>query len=91
MSQPPPSSTDAQRIVEHFVLLRKKVDFPLGPGAWLIDVDVSMVWAGPQADSADPQKPRKFASQDDAEGMVAGAVLEGNLGGVVEAVQAEKQ
>ena len=33
----------------HFRLTRKEVDFPLGPGGWLVDLDVRLRWERDQS------------------------------------------
>ncbi|EJD54825.1 phosphatases II [Auricularia subglabra TFB-10046 SS5] len=38
----------------HFVLEKREVDFTVGAGAWIIDVDVAMDWVGADAPAAPP-------------------------------------
>lgn len=45
MPQPPPSkSVETLTTPVHWLLSRKDVDFPVGFGAWIVDVDVEMSW-----------------------------------------------
>lgn len=83
---------DAQRGTT-FVLTRKELDFPVGIGANVVDVAVSMEWCPEAADAVDP--PARATSADIAEGReeptgiaVALPAVAGGSGGVVEAQQA---
>lgn len=38
--------TPGARETAHFVLERKEIDFSVGAGAWIVDVDVAMDWVG---------------------------------------------
>lgn len=40
---PPPTADDVSQST-HLHLSRKDVDFPLGIGAWIVDIDIEMAW-----------------------------------------------
>ena len=44
MSQPPPGTSDDIPQSAHIHLSHKDVDFPLGIGAWIVDIDIEMGW-----------------------------------------------
>lgn len=44
MPQPPPRTLKDPPERSHIRLSRKDIDFPLGIGAWIIDIDVEMAW-----------------------------------------------
>ncbi len=44
MPHPIPSSASEKTAPTHFKLSRKEVDFPLGIGSHLVDVDIEMEW-----------------------------------------------
>ena len=49
---------------------RKEVDFPLGPGEWIVDVEIGMEWVDDIADKHDPSQEDqslKIAKQKSAE------------------------
>ncbi|KAH9477617.1 Phosphatidylinositol 3,4,5-trisphosphate 3-phosphatase and dual-specificity protein phosphatase PTEN [Psilocybe cubensis] len=56
MSQPPPSSTSTEKVdptilKANMTLSRKDIDFPLGVGSAIIDIDIQMEWAMPSPPS----------------------------------------
>lgn len=51
MPQPPPSAETPTTPV-HWLLSRKDVDFPIGFGAWIVDIDVEMSWVPSEKESA---------------------------------------
>lgn len=88
MPQPPPSSsnsnTDTPIVKLH--LTRKELDFPLGVGSKIIDVEISIQWLTP-TDSVLEEQPA--AATPEVEARVLG--LEGERGndrGVAATVQA---
>ncbi|KAG9003093.1 Telomerase protein component 1 [Tulasnella sp. 427] len=86
----PSRDSEAAQSPTEFKLTRKEVDFPLGPGTWLLDVTLKMEWAGREAAAAVPKPPRKQTPERTAE-MIAGAVVEGDISNIPEATQAETQ
>lgn len=51
-------------------LVRKEVDFPLGPGEWIVDVEIGMEWVDDIVDEHDPSRVGqnlKVAKQKSAE------------------------
>lgn len=86
-----PSSKDDRPTAARLTLTRKEVDFPLGPGTYLVDVDLKLVPAGREARDVAPRPPKSQQTPDRTVQMVAGALAEGNISGVVEGVQAERQ
>ncbi|KIO15939.1 hypothetical protein M407DRAFT_34432 [Tulasnella calospora MUT 4182] len=87
----PSRDSEASRSPTEFKLTRKEVDFPLGPGSWLIDVTLEMEWAGKEATAAAPKPPKKEQTPEKTAEIVAGAVAEGDVSQIVEASQAETQ
>lgn len=79
MPQPPPSSSPSSPVSPpspstsqstHLVLTRKELDFPLGAGSALIDVDVSLEWVTPRLGGPrELQPPKTQTSQDSSQGM----------------------
>lgn len=78
MSHPPPSSSSPASNVSpahttettHLVLTRKELDFPLGAGSALIDVDISLSWVVPQDEGmVGPQPPKAQTSEDSRRGI----------------------
>ncbi|KAJ6571746.1 phosphatases II [Mycena capillaripes] len=95
MPQPPPTGTAPQAPTK-FTLKRKEVDFPLGVGSALIDVEVEMEWLR-ATDSDAVQPPARQTSEESVEGEMgepAGiaatveALAAGNVADAVEAKQA---
>ena len=80
-----------------FVLAKSEVDFPLGMGAWIYDIEVTMSWvSGPDAKVAVP--PRQTSAESKAgEGGEPGQGLTSALAGgdtlhdAVRAQQASKE
>lgn len=78
-------------------LTRKEVDFPLGVGSHIIDLEVTMEWCEREADVISP--PPRQDSADSAEGKgdpsglatALGAATIGQPGQVVDAAQAGSQ
>ncbi|TFK41650.1 hypothetical protein BDQ12DRAFT_703689 [Crucibulum laeve] len=71
MPQPPPSSSNPNPATpsKKFVLTRKEVDFPVGIGSGLVDVEISMEWVTPEdvhraEDLADVEPPPRAKSGD---------------------------
>lgn len=87
----PSRDSETSRSPTEFKLTRKEVDFPLGPGSWLIDVTLEMEWAGKEATAAAPKPPKKEQTPEKTAEIVAGAVAEGDVSQIVEASQAETQ
>ncbi|KAL5514191.1 hypothetical protein ACEPAG_2279 [Sanghuangporus baumii] len=96
--QPPGSN------ITHFVVTRKEVDFPIAAGAALVDVDVSLEWIVPGADSEVDRRgpPKTQTSEDSAKGeggepgsgLLAGiqaAVSDASGRGAVETLEASDQ
>jgi phosphatidylinositol-3,4,5-trisphosphate 3-phosphatase and dual-specificity protein phosphatase PTEN len=44
MPQPLPRTADDVPQSAHLRLSRKDVDFPLGLGSWIVDIDIEMAW-----------------------------------------------
>lgn len=80
------------------LLTRKEVDFPLGVGAALIDVEISLSEVTTSKDSnSSEQPPERQTSRDEREGegepeagiaATLEAVVKGDIGGAVEVRQA---
>ncbi|KAG8905161.1 large subunit of alpha-aminoadipate reductase, partial [Tulasnella sp. 417] len=87
----PSRDSEASRAPTEFKLTRKEVDFPLGPGSWLIDLTLEMEWAGKEAAAAVPKPPKKEQTPEKTAEIVAGAVAEGDVSQVPGALQAETQ
>ncbi|KAF8507851.1 hypothetical protein BU17DRAFT_78047 [Hysterangium stoloniferum] len=51
MPQPPPSRTENAGASVHWRLGRRDVDFPLGIGTWIVDIDVEMAWVPLDSDA----------------------------------------
>lgn len=86
--------------VTHFRLGRKDVDFPLGAGAWIVDLDVEMEWTSSEKGSEVPP-PRQTSGDSLAKrggeptpgALLTGAAeLTGGEGveGAVHAIQASR-
>jgi phosphatidylinositol-3,4,5-trisphosphate 3-phosphatase/dual-specificity protein phosphatase PTEN len=95
MAQPLPTGTTPQAPTK-FTLKRKEVDFPLGLGSALIDVEIEMEWLR-TTDSEAVQPPARQTSAESAEagseepaGIAATieAVAAGNIADAVEVKQA---
>ncbi|KAF7289897.1 Phosphatases II [Mycena indigotica] len=92
MNQPhPSSSTDINApSPTKFTLKRKQMDFPIGLGSSLVDVEIEMEWVQ-AADSASVQPPQTLASPEPEGiglGMKLEAVARGGMGDAAEAKQA---
>ncbi|EJD05379.1 uncharacterized protein FOMMEDRAFT_152681 [Fomitiporia mediterranea MF3/22] len=89
---PPPPVDSKQRslppTVTNFVLSRKEIDFPIGAGAALVDIDVALEWVIPDLDpvAASRGPPKTQTSGDSAKGTggepggpggIAGSVVAG--------------
>ncbi|KAJ6499724.1 phosphatases II [Mycena vitilis] len=94
MPQPPPTGTSPQAPAK-FTLTRKEVDFPLGVGSALIDVEIEMEWLR-ATDGEGVQPPARQTSAESREGEMgepAGvaatveALAAGNIGDAVHAKQ----
>lgn len=67
-SAPSPSPSSSQTM--HLVLTRKELDFPLGAGSALIDVDVTLEWVAPGLGKPrELQPPKAQTSQDSSQGV----------------------
>jgi len=81
MPQPPPRASDGTPQAVHFHLGRKDVDFPLGAGAWIVDIDVEMAWVPIESEAALEEPPQRQTSGDSVEGKggepAPGGVLAG--------------
>ena len=71
-------------------LNRKDIDFPIGPGSWLVDVTLNMRWAGSEAAHTAPRGPRKRQTPENAGEMVAVALAEGDVSELAHAVQGNR-
>lgn len=79
MPHPPPSHSPAFSVstpspyasqTTHLVLTRKELDFPLGAGSALIDVDVALEWVTLRpGKSRELQPPKAQTSQDSSQGV----------------------
>jgi hypothetical protein len=100
MPQPPPTTLSEVPPLTQWKLTRKELDFPIGIGSWIIDVDIQMTWL-PLGTKARP--PKRQTSLESAQreitepvsgGVLAGLATAGDHGGVtgstVETVQAAK-
>lgn len=87
----PSHDSEAARSPTEFKLTRKEVDFPLGPGSWLIDVTLEMEWAGKEAAAVVPKPPKKQQTPEKTAEIVAGAVAQGDVSKIPDAYQAETQ
>ncbi|KAF8580595.1 phosphatases II [Ramaria rubella] len=59
MTQPPPRTTDEAPSPVHFRLGRKDVDFPLGIGAWIVDIDIEMAWVAIESQASYDPPPQR--------------------------------
>lgn len=93
MPHPPPTSTSSPQPPTRFVLTRKEIDFPLGVGSAIIDVEISLEWV-PLTDSENVQPPARQTSEESKAEEPTGfaatveAVTSGRVGDAVEAKQA---
>lgn len=99
MPQPPPSSDSTQpqpsSTTSKLVLTRKELDFPLGVGSYIIDVEITLEWLKDtevevvQPPARTTTEEEKVASKEPA-GLAATveAVTAGNVAEAVEAKQA---
>ena len=80
-SQTPPASSSAA--ATHFTLTRKELDFAVGAGAFIIDVDIALEWV--PSSSADAQKspPPQQTSMDSLQGVGG----EPRSGGIIATLQ----
>lgn len=70
MPQPPPFPSPSSSQTMHLVLTRKELDFPLGAGSALIDVDVTLEWVAPGLGKPrELQPPKAQTSQDSSQGV----------------------
>lgn len=92
---PQASEIDAETEVVHLKLTKKEIDFPLGAGAWIIDVDVALQWV-PDADRSGPASRQRSEDQvvegvvDEEKGVADVAGVVGGLvggGGVAKAAE----
>lgn len=67
MPPPPSRSTDkaASNEVVHFRLEKSEVDFAVGAGAWIVDVDVALQWA----EDVEGEPPKRQTSADSVQGI----------------------
>ncbi|KAJ7787158.1 phosphatases II [Mycena olivaceomarginata] len=95
MPQPPPNGSTPQQPPTKFTLKRKEVDFPLGVGSALIDVEMEMEWLR-TTDSEAVQPPARQTSEESAEGekgepagiaATVEAIAGGNIADAIEAKQ----
>lgn len=96
----PENASERRREPTHVTLSRKEVDFPVGAGAALVDVDISLEWV-PQTSTAVPGPPRFHESSESLDesttadtALVAAlqvAVSGGPPGEAAEAVKAAKE
>lgn len=67
-------------------LQRSDFDFPLGPGAWIVDADISLVWAPEEEGSSPPARQTSAESQQGIGGEPPvtrlAAVVDAATGGV---------
>ena len=97
MPQPPPSSDPTQpqpsSTTSTFVLKRKEIDFPLGVGSYIVDVEISLEWLK-DTEIEVVQPPARVTTEDEVtvepSGLAATveAVTAGSVPEVVEAKQA---
>lgn len=87
---PPTTDISAPQMV-HLKLTKSDVDFHLGPGAWILDIDISLEWV-PQTISQDapPVAPQTSGTSDEPTGEGISAGLEQltageGISGIVEA------
>jgi phosphatidylinositol-3,4,5-trisphosphate 3-phosphatase/dual-specificity protein phosphatase PTEN len=77
-------------------LNRKEIDFPLGIGSWIIDIDIQMVWlplgteAGPPKRQTSLESSQGQVSEPISGGVLAGAVTVDAPASTVETVQAAR-
>lgn len=94
MPQPPPnidsysSSTESPKnTVTHFVLTRKEVDFAIGIGAAIVDVDIAMEWIPSFDAEAKKSPPPTQTSADSLEGKGGEPAIAGIMTGLQSAVE----
>ncbi|KAF7300639.1 Phosphatases II [Mycena chlorophos] len=91
MDQPCPTNNTTPPPATKFTLTRKQMDFPIGLGSALVDVEIEMEWVRPSegARVQPPQRKEQSLEPDDV-GFAAKleAVAEGGVGGAAEAKQA---
>lgn len=59
-----PGGTD----VVHLHLKRKELDFPLGAGSWILDVDVAMEWVSEEEAASGVPAARQTSKQESVSG-----------------------
>jgi len=79
MPQPPPQTASEVPAPIHFKLTRKEIDFPVGIGSWIVDLDIEMQWL-PLDSRAVP--PARKTTQDEMQGKGSEPVSGGVLAGV---------
>jgi len=88
----PSSPSDAPKT--NFVLTRKELDFPLGVGSSIIDVEISFEWLRASDPEAVQPPARQLSGESTGEpaGIAATveAIASGNIGDAVEAKQGAK-
>ncbi|KAI0088840.1 phosphatases II [Irpex rosettiformis] len=95
MSHPSPTNTTDDTVTFH--LTRSEVDFPIGIGANLIDVDVTMKWCSEVVDLATPPErqdsvePLEGDTDPDGSATAVQALASGQVGDAVEASQVGKE
>jgi len=95
MPQPPPQTAAEVPAPIHLKLTRKEIDFPLGIGSWIVDLDIEMQWLPLNSKVSPPARQTTADSMGgETSEPVPGGVLAGvGVGGVdnaVETVQAAR-
>lgn len=75
-------STSSETETVHLKLTKKELDFPLGAGAWIIDVDIQLEWVP----DVDPEAPA--SRQRSGDEIVSGVVNEEEKGIIADVVGA---
>ncbi len=86
-----PKREGQEKRSHRFTLTRQEVDFPLGPGTWLVDVEMELAWVGKEAETFAPRALKKGASSDHTVEVITSAVVEGQTSEIADAVTAERQ
>lgn len=98
-----PQSSSSEIETVHLKLTKKELDFPLGAGAWIVDVDVSLQWVHEVDNKEGPASRQRSEDQvvkcvvdeengsADAVGVVSGLVGGGGVAKAAENVEAVQE
>lgn len=89
---PPPNRSSQPSTPSKFILTRKEIDFPLGIGSDIIDVEISLQWCPEETPdvAVQPQVSTAQTSDEESKGQEVrgGGKSEGDMAGLAASVQA---